>query len=105
MLFCGKKMLKVLLILVAAFILFELVEHVVIPLVWLISKKNRQSPTGETGMIGQIAEVKQWDGKKGRVFVHGELWKAESEDSFKPGEEAIICKVKRLVLTVKRPED
>ena len=98
-------MLKALLIVVAAVILFEFVEHVAIPLVWLIMKKNRASPTGESGMIGQIAEVKQWEGKKGKVFVHGELWKAESDDSFEPGEEAVICKVKRLVLTVKRSED
>jgi membrane-bound serine protease (ClpP class) len=98
-------MLKILLILVAAFILFELAEHVIIPLVWLISKKNRRSSTGETGMIGQIAEVKQWEGKKGRVFVHGELWNAESDDSFEPGDESVIRSVKRLVLIVKRPED
>ena len=97
-------MLKVLLILAAAFILFELVEHVVIPLVWLISKKNRMSPTGESGMIGQVAEVKQWDGKRGKVFVHGELWKAESDDSFEPGEEAVIYMVKRLVLILKRKD-
>jgi membrane-bound serine protease (ClpP class) len=98
-------MLKVLLILAAAFILFELVEHVIIPLVWLISKKNRRSPSGETGMIGQIAEVKKWEGKKGRVFVRGELWNAESDESFEPGDEAVVHAVKRLVLILKRPGD
>ena len=95
-------MLKVLLILVVAYILFEFVEHAVIPLIWLITKKNRQSPTGESGMIGLIAEVKEWEGKKGKVFVHGELWKAESDDSFEPGDETVIHLIKRLVLTVKR---
>ena len=94
-------MLKVLLILVVAYILFEFVEHAVIPLIWLITKKNRQSPTGESGMIGLIAEVKEWEGKKGKVFVHGELWKAESDGSFNLGDEAIVQSVKRLVLTVK----
>ena len=95
-------MLKVLLILVVAYILFEFVEHAVIPLIWLITKKNRQSPTGESGMIGLIAEVKEWEGKKGKVFVHGELWKAESDDSFEPGDDTVIHLIKRLVLTVKR---
>ena len=95
-------MLKVLLILVVAYILLEFVEHAVIPLIWLITKKNRQSPTGESGMIGLIAEVKEWEGKKGKVFVHGELWKAESDDSFEPGDETVIHLIKRLVLTVKR---
>jgi membrane-bound serine protease (ClpP class) len=95
-------MLKILLILVVAYILFEFVEHAVVLLIWLVTKKNRQSPTGESGMIGLIAEVKQWEGKKGKVFVHGELWKAESDDSFEPGDEAVIHLIKRLVLTVKR---
>jgi membrane-bound ClpP family serine protease len=97
-------MLKILLILVLAYILFELVEHVVIPLYWVLTRKQRRSPTGESGMVGLIAEVKEWEGTKGRVFVHGELWKAESDVSLSPGDEAIVQSVKRLVLTVKRLE-
>ncbi len=97
-------MLKVLLILIIAYVLFEFAEHVVIPLIWLITKKQRRSPTGESGMIGLIAEVKEWEGKKGKVFVHGELWNAESDASFGPGDEVDIQSVKRLTLTVKRLE-
>ncbi len=97
-------MLKILFILVIAYVLFEFVEHAVMPLIWLLTKKRRLSPSGESGMIGLIAEVKEWEGKKGKVFVHGELWKAESDDSLKPGDEAVVQSVKRLVLTVKRPE-
>ena len=96
-------MLKVLLFLVAAYVLFEFTEHVIIPLYMLIAKKKRLSPSGESGMIGQIAEVIEWEGKKGRVFVHGEWWNAKSDDSFKPGDEVVIQAIKRLVLTVKRP--
>jgi membrane-bound serine protease (ClpP class) len=95
-------MLKILLILVIAYVLSELVEHAVIPLIWLITKKNRLSPTGESGMIGLIAEVKEWEGTKGKVFVHGELWQAESDVSFSPGEEAVVQSVRRLKLIVKR---
>jgi membrane-bound ClpP family serine protease len=93
-------MLKALLILVGAYILYELVEHLVLPLYWVIAKKQKRSPTGESGMVGLIAEVKEWEGKKGRVFVHGELWKAKSDDIFKPGDEVRVLSVKRLVLTV-----
>ena len=95
-------MLKILLILVIAYLLFELVEHAVIPLIWLITKKQRSSPAGESGMIGLIAEIKEWEGTKGKVFVHGELWNAQSDVSFNPGDEAVIQAVERLVLTVKR---
>ena len=98
-------MLKVLLILVAAYILFEIAEHVVIPLVWLITKKNRMSPSGESGMIGLTAEVKEWDGTKGKVFVHGALWKAESNVSFSAGDEVTVHSIRRLVLMVKPAEE
>ena len=93
-------MLKVLLLLVAAYVLFEIVEHLVLPLIWLITRKSRRSPSGESGMIGLIAEVKEWDGSKGKVFVHGALWEAVSQESFRPGEEVIVLSIKRLVLTV-----
>jgi len=98
-------MLKVLLVLIIGYILFEFVEHVIVPLIWLITIKQRRSSTGESGMTGLIAEVREWEGTKGRVFVHGELWKAESDVSFDPGDEAVVQSVKRLVLTVKRLEE
>ncbi len=98
-------MLKILLILIVAYVLFELTEHVIVPLYWLIAKKKRLSPTGESGMVGLIAEVKEWEGTKGRVFVHGELWKAESDISFNPGDEVVVQSVRRLVLTVKCLEE
>jgi membrane-bound serine protease (ClpP class) len=97
-------MLKIILILVIAYVLFEFVEHAVLPLIWILTKKRRLSSTGESGMVGRIAEVKEWKGKKGRVFVHGELWNAESDASFKPGDEVVILSVQRLVLEVKRVE-
>ncbi|UCE41656.1 MAG: hypothetical protein JSV17_01305 [Candidatus Aminicenantes bacterium] len=97
-------MLKILLILIIAYILFELVEHVVIPLYWVIARKQKRSPSGESGMVGLIAEVREWKGTKGRIFVHGELWNAKSDVSFNPGDEVIVQSVKRLVLTVKRLE-
>jgi membrane-bound ClpP family serine protease len=106
--FCGHRlieMLKILLILVVAYILFEFTEHVIFPLYWLITKKQRRSPTGESGMIGQIAEVKEWEGNKGRVFVHGELWNAQSDVPLSPGDEVAIQSVERLTLTVKRSEE
>ena len=97
-------MLKIILILVAAYLLFEIVEHLIIPLYWAIAKKQKRSLTGESGMVGLTAEVKEWHGTKGRVFVHGELWRAESDTSFAPGDEVVVQSVKRLVLTVKSPE-
>lgn len=97
-------MLKILLILVIAYALFEFTEHAIVPIYWLITKKQRRSPSGESGMIDQMAEVKEWNGNKGRVFVHGELWNAQSDVPLNPGDEVVIQSVERLMLTVKLPE-
>jgi membrane-bound serine protease (ClpP class) len=94
-------MLKIFLILAGAYLFFEFVEHAILPLVWLITKKSRRSPTGQSGMIGQVAEVKEWAGNKGKVFVHGELWQAESDVPLNSGDKALVLSIKGLKLRVK----
>ncbi len=81
--------------------LFELIEHIVIPLFALILKKKRRPVTGDSGLIGEIAEVKEWNNTEGRVFVHGELWWATSEEPLSPGDKAEVQTVKGLTLKVK----
>ncbi len=94
-------MLKILFILLCGYLLFELIEHAVLPLAGLVTKKNRRSSTGQSGMIGQVAEVKEWTGNKGKVFVHGELWQAESDVRMNRGDKAIVLSIKGLKLKVK----
>jgi len=98
-------MLKVIVILVIAYVLYEFVEHAILPLIWLITRRRKRSPTGESGMIGLEAEVKEWEGSKGKVFVHGELWRAESDVPFKPGDKALVQSVKGLTLIVKYTDE
>lgn len=98
-------MLKIFLILAGAYLLYEIVEHAVLPLVWLVTKKSKKSPTGPSGMIGQVAQVKQWSGTQGKVFVHGELWQAESEALLKPGDKVLVVSIKGLKLKVKTQEE
>jgi membrane-bound ClpP family serine protease len=93
-------MLKIILILIAAYILYEMIEHAVLPLIWLITNRRKKSPSGESGLIGLEAEVKAWEGKKGRVFVHGELWWAESDIPLAVGDTVRIQAVKGLTLLV-----
>ena len=94
-------MFKILMILVGAYLLYEIVEHAVLPLIWLITKGGKKSSTGPTGMIGQAAQVKQWSGNQGKVFIHGELWQAESDTPLKPGDKALVLSIKGLKLKVK----
>ncbi len=55
---------------------------------------------GVTGMIGEVAEVKEWSKRKGTVFVHGELWSAVSDVPLSPGDQAVIQAVEGLRLKV-----
>jgi membrane-bound serine protease (ClpP class) len=92
--------LNILLIIIIAWLLFEFVEHAVVPLVWLVFKKNRQVKTGPEGMVGEVGVIKVWDSTEGKIFVHGELWQAEGEDPFAPGDKAVVLSVEGLTLIV-----
>ena len=71
-------MKTIILTLVIGFVLFELIEHVVFPLFWLIKDRKRESVCGVPGMLGKVGEVKRWRKNEGQVFVNGELWQAAS---------------------------
>ena len=92
--------LKILIIIVLGWLLFELVEHAVVPLVWLALKNSRRPKTGAEGMIGEVGEVKEWSGTEGMVFIHGELWQATSEAPLFAGDKVVAQSVQGLTLTV-----
>lgn len=94
-------MLKtILLSLAAGFILFELIEHVVFPLVWYFKERKRKSACGISGMLGKVGKVKQWQKNEGKVFVNGELWQAVSDSPLVPGDRVVVQKVEGLTLEV-----
>ena len=93
-------LLKIFFIIVFAYLLFEFAEHIVIPLFWLILKKKKKPLTGDSGLIGEVGEVKEWSNTEGRIFVHGELWRATSEEPLSPGDKAEVQNVKGLTLKV-----
>ncbi len=96
--------LNIFLIIVVGWLLFEFVEHAIVPLVYIILKKDRRPKTGAEGMRGKVGEVKEWSGTKGRIFVHGELWSATSEAPLSAGDKVIVQKVKGLSLIVEPPK-
>ncbi len=60
--------------------------------------------TGQRGLVGKIGVVKQALDPEGKVFVHGELWKATAGVPIGDGHKVRITGVDGLTLTVE-PED
>lgn len=72
-------------------------------LVTLVIKAHRRKTiVGGEGLIGQIGLAKTNISAKGKVYIHGEIWDAQSEEKVKKGEQVVIEKVKGLKLMVKK---
>jgi membrane-bound serine protease (ClpP class) len=91
---------RILTVLIAGYILFEVIEHVLFPLIWSFVTRNRKSPCGYEGMLGKMVEVRSWEDGEGRVLVDGEFWNAASDDHLQPGDRAIVHKVDGLILKI-----
>jgi membrane-bound serine protease (ClpP class) len=63
---------------------------------------RRKPSTGQPGLIGEIGEVKSpiEPGNPGKVFVHGEFWNAESDETIPEGTRVEVVSVERMTLRV-----
>ena len=93
-------MKEIIITLLVCVVVFEIFEHVILPLFWAIRYGKRKSACGPSGMIGKKCVVKQWDGTSGKVWVGGELWNASSDSPIIPGSETVIRDIKNLTLLV-----
>jgi membrane-bound serine protease (ClpP class) len=57
--------------------------------------------TGAEGLLQEIGIARSGVAPRGKVFVHGELWEAESTEPVVAGEEVEITGVNHLLLTVR----
>ena len=62
---------------------------------------RRSIVSGQEEMVGKIGEVSTRIAKTGRVFVHGEDWKAFAKVPIKKGQKIVVTKVDGLELWVK----
>jgi membrane-bound serine protease (ClpP class) len=71
----------------------------------LVFKSHLSKPrTGARGLIGEIGVVRESLMPEGKVFVHGELWKATSKDPIQIGAKVRVVNVVNLVLEVEPVE-
>lgn len=85
---------------IVAIVAFEVIEHVIAPLIWTVVTRKKRSVSGAAGLLGEVAVVKRWKKTEGYVFVKGELWKAVSSEPISVGDRVIVQRVDGLTLTV-----
>lgn len=67
-----------------------------------VKAHRRKTIVGEKGLIGSTGLAKTNISPKGKVFVHGEIWDAQSGEAIKKGEQVVIERVEGLKLIVKK---
>ncbi len=95
-------LIKILLFVIAAYIAFEVFEHLILPLVGKIFWKGKRHLTGPEGMIGKPGRVLEWHGNEGKVNIQSEIWNALSDIPLSPGDQVIVEEIKGLTLRVNR---
>ncbi len=65
---------------------------------------QRKPQTGAQGILGEVGRVRQpiRPEAPGKVFVHGEIWNARSEESLEAGEVVEVVGIDHLLLTVRK---
>jgi len=69
-------------------------------LYFALKAQRRKVATGEPGLIGEAATVKDLTDGKGTVFVHGEYWQALSTEDFPAGTKVKVIGVEGMFLKV-----
>ncbi len=87
-------------IIIIGIVVFELIEHILFPLLWSLIRRKRESFCGAEGIPGKLVVVQKWHFGEGRVLLEGEIWKAIGCDFLRPGEKAVVQKIDGLILTV-----
>jgi membrane-bound serine protease (ClpP class) len=70
----------------------------------VINAHQSKALSGMEGMIGNQGEARSdlAKGRRGKVFVHGEIWNAIAEEDIHRGDFIEVTKVDGLLLTVKK---
>jgi len=84
-------------------ILLGLILSIVLLIGRLLFVDFKQKPiTGKEGLKGMTGKILRWNNAKGKVFVHGELWNAESSEDIQKDEIVTIVDVEGMTLKVEK---
>ena len=93
-------MKSIIIFFIIGLLIFELIEHVVFPLIFSIKNRKKSPLCGVTGMPGKVGEIKYWHKSEGKIFINGELWRATSQIPFTEGDKAVVLELNGLTLSV-----
>ena len=68
----------------------------------VIRSQNKKPVAGIEGLIGEVGEVKETIDPVGSIFVHGEIWTAESDERIEKGERIKVLEINHMRMKVKR---
>lgn len=91
---------SIIIIFIIGLLIFEVLEHVILPLFFFIASRKKRSICGREGMIGKVGVIQCWKRNEGRIIINGEIWRIVSRHSFSIGDKAVVHDVSGLTLTV-----
>lgn len=63
---------------------------------------TQRAASGQEGLIGEVGEVRQRIAPRGKVWLHGEYWTAESDEELEVGQKVHVVSVNRMILRVRK---
>jgi membrane-bound serine protease (ClpP class) len=71
-------------------------------LAWALAERRKPAVTGREGLIGEVGEIRQpvKPGTAGWIFIHGEMWRAVSDQPLEIGTPARVKAVRGMELEV-----
>jgi len=79
----------------------SIIIAVVLTIGRLIMKDFKRRPvTGHEGLIGNTGKIMEWNKDKGKIYVHGEIWSAESDKEFNKDDKVKVTGINGIKLRV-----
>ncbi len=68
----------------------------------VIKSQKTKTVAGVEGLIGEVGEAKETIDPVGSIFVHGEIWTAESDERIEKGEQVKVLEISHMRMKVKK---